>query len=124
MRAYIPSTSFTHPGLKCILVLIGLLSEDTYLQVDLFFQLETGFCIRVHMERRILPRRTFVVRMCSYPVSVDLPDVDVAFAMSRGVLFYRVPARRLACLALNLHSYTARMYPTLCMDLYVLIDYC
>jgi hypothetical protein len=82
-----------------MLVLIGLLLEVTHLHVDLFFQLETGFCIRVHMERRILPRRTFVVHTCSYPISVDLPDVDVAFAMSRGVLPYHVSAHHLPCLA-------------------------
>jgi hypothetical protein len=37
-----------------MLVLTGLLLEVTHLHVDLFLQLETGFCIRVHMERRIL----------------------------------------------------------------------
>jgi hypothetical protein len=106
-----------------MLVLIGLLLEVTHLLVDLFLQLKTVFCIRVHMEHRILPRRTFVVRTRSYSVTVVFSDVDVAFAMSRCVLPYRVPARRLVCLAFNLRRYAVRMYPTLCMDLYVLIDY-
>jgi hypothetical protein len=107
-----------------MLVLFGLLLEVTHLHMDLFLQLETGFCIRVHMERRILARRTFIVHTCSYPITVVFLDVDVAFAMPRCVLPYRVPACRLVCLVLNLRRYAVRMYPTLCMDLYVLIDYC
>lgn len=112
------STFFTHAGLRCRLALIGLPLEVTHLHVDLFFQFESGFCIRVHMESRIFLRRTFIVRTCSYPISVAFPDVDIAFAISRCVLPYRVPARRLVfkftplcCLRV-----TDSMYGSVCLN--------
>src|SRR3990170_7063385 len=129
MQGYIRSTFFTHAGPRCLQGSIGLLCRVTFLHVALFFQLETGLCIRVHMEHRILLRRAFVVSTCSYPISVVFSDVDVAFAMSRCVLPYRVPARRLVCLAFQFAplccpNVTDAVYGTLCLVWLLLSIYC